>query len=787
VLKCSYEFLGKLYALACRLPEIKPYSRCFKKENTDANKEINMLERYRTMKNSLFKRAVAAAAAVPLALTQCVTCSFAAEEADDVAVIATAEDAASSKSFTMDKILYIAPDKTESEWNLTVKTAIDELYNEGKGSGSFSAQELFKSVIKNARSYKDLAEAALSNVNDPEYTISADGDITVTIDIDNISESLSDKFLYSLGRLNQKLVDKYGDDSLLNIDYSSIDAGGRFTIVIGTSALEEGKTVEANIRFVDSEGNVYGTYDEIMQHIVDVFDSYSFAATTAINNSALLTDDQKAAACQDVYDNIGKYYRFVNAISTNVEKFLNYSHTALSVSEFVADFDAFAGRYTKRDLPESVTEAVSIGIVKKLFADAVGQINDAAEPYTFDITLDDIASFADNELKNVEIGSKWGLMKAYGEFADAEANEVAEYVNSQSTVEGSEYFGKEYVSSYKILRTSLDASNIDDETSLTASAFFDVTRVIVTKDKEIEETTTTTTTTTIVTDTDETTTTTTTTDGEETTTTTTTTDGEETTTTTTTTTDVIDTTTTTTVTAVKNVYVDYEADYGFYSDQDDEFSADQVQNFEVIVEYDQYYTTEAGMKVSTGTTEPVIIKNAKFGFASTPAETYTAETFYHDMALVATEDIKDQFGNVLVKAGEGFIKSNGDAANVPVYVGLKGDTNLDNRITSVDASYILIYYADMQVDGNTPATLKLSLQSELVDDANGIYDNFAAFLGDIDTKIAADDAWSVGKTGRRDESVRSLTATDASQILVFVSIIADGTTSNADAWAQIIK
>jgi hypothetical protein len=775
VLKCSYEFLGKLYALACRLPEIKPYSRCFKKENTDANKEINMLERYRTMKNSLFKRAVAAAAAVPLALTQCVTCSFAAEEAEDVAVIATAEDTASSKSFTMEKILYIAPDKTESEWNLTVKTAIDELYNEGKGSGTISFDKIFDTAVKNARSYKDLAEAGLSNIKDAEYSISPDGDITITIDVDNISESLSDEFLYSLGRLNEKLADKYNDDSLLNIDYSSIDAGGRFTIVIGTSALEDGKTVEANIRFADSDGNVYGTYDEIMQHIVDVIDCYSFAATSAINNSALLTDDQKAAACEDVYTNIGKYYRLVNTAADKVEKFLNYSHTALSVSEFVADIDAFAGRYTKRNLPESVTEAVAVNAVKSIFENIVGQINDAAEPYTFDITLDDIASFADNDLKNVEIGSKFGLMKAYGEFADYEANEVAEYVNSQSTVEGSEYFGKEYVSSYKILRTSLDASELDDETSLSGSAFFDVTRVVVTKDKE-EETTTTTTTTTIVTDTDETTTTTTTTDGEETTTTTTTTEEIETT-----------STTTTTGLAVKNVYVDYEADYGFYSDQDDEFSTDQVQNFEVIVEYDQYYTTDAGMKVSTGTSDPVIIKDAKFGFASTPAETYTADTFYHDMALVATEDITDELGNVLVKAGEGFIKSNGDAANVPVYVGLKGDTNLDNMITSVDASYILIYYADMQVEGNTPETLKLSLQSSLVDDANGIYDNFAAFLGDIDTKVAAEDAWSVGKTGRHDESVRSLTATDASQILVFVSIIADGTTSNADAWAQIIK
>ena len=58
-----------------------------------------MIERYRTMKNSLFKRAIAAASAVPVALTQCLSV------ANAVSVDYTAPVAAKSAdtSFTLDK------------------------------------------------------------------------------------------------------------------------------------------------------------------------------------------------------------------------------------------------------------------------------------------------------------------------------------------------------------------------------------------------------------------------------------------------------------------------------------------------------------------------------------------------------------------------------------------------------------------------------------------------------------------------------------------------------------
>ena len=192
------------------------------------------------------------------------------------------------------------------------------------------------------------------------------------------------------------------------------------------------------------------------------------------------------------------------------------------------------------------------------------------------------------------------------------------------------------------------------------------------------------------------------------------------------------------------------------------------------------------MKVAVGTTDPVEISGAKFTFAATPAETYSTETFKHDIALVATEDITDEAGNVLVKAGEGFKTLAKKDVTVEVYVGLKGDTNLDNSITAVDATYILVYYANLSAGNVDSNKVRLSLANELAEDPSGIYDNFAAFLADVSNEIPATDAWAVGKVSRKDANVqRSVTAVDASKILVFYSQISDGTDA-ATAWAYVL-
>lgn len=91
------------------------------------------------MKNSLLKRAIAAAATVPLALSQCLTYSFAVTADDTAAPTAIADDAASASSITLDKLLYIAPTETKSKWNDLAVSAIKTVVDSGNVTGSVDA------------------------------------------------------------------------------------------------------------------------------------------------------------------------------------------------------------------------------------------------------------------------------------------------------------------------------------------------------------------------------------------------------------------------------------------------------------------------------------------------------------------------------------------------------------------------------------------------------------------------------------------------------------------------
>ena len=90
------------------------------------------------MKNSLFKRVAAAAAAVPLALTQCLTFSSVAAENDAVQVEGNNIQAESGKEISIASLLRIEPDKTVSVWNDKVTEAL--VQNIGT-KGTFDASD----------------------------------------------------------------------------------------------------------------------------------------------------------------------------------------------------------------------------------------------------------------------------------------------------------------------------------------------------------------------------------------------------------------------------------------------------------------------------------------------------------------------------------------------------------------------------------------------------------------------------------------------------------------------
>ena len=115
------------------------------------------------------------------------------------------------------------------------------------------------------------------------------------------------------------------------------------------------------------------------------------------------------------------------------------------------------------------------------------------------------------------------------------------------------------------------------------------------------------------------------------------------------------------------------------------------------------------------------------------------------------------YGNMSV------VNTQGEALTVPVYIGVKGDVNLDNKVNAVDASTALSYYASYQTNGNTKTSVICQNDKNglTVTSPTDILDHFAAFLGDVDTNEYDPNNW---KTMKGD---RTVNAVDASYILSF--------------------
>ena len=172
------------------------------------------------MKNSLFKRAVATVAAVPLALTQSLTCSFAASDVSVPVSVAAAED--TDTSFTLQSLLHIAPDDEDqySDWNFTASNAIDKLLAEGKTTGTINVAKLFDSIAPSTGQYREIFEHVAATVSEAKYEIDSEGNIILSAKVGDISAALSEVFKNSFGLLNEKLAEKYCAPELKNIDYS---------------------------------------------------------------------------------------------------------------------------------------------------------------------------------------------------------------------------------------------------------------------------------------------------------------------------------------------------------------------------------------------------------------------------------------------------------------------------------------------------------------------------------------------------------------------------------------
>ena len=732
------------------------------------------------MKKSFFKRAVATVAAVPLALTQCLTCSFAETTVDtasqaDAAVAAAAGDSV----YTLESLLRIEPDQKYSEWNSNAETALVGLSALGKTTGTINTENFIALAAANAGKYGALVENVLGQVKNVQYRITNKNDIIITADIDNISEALNKDFPLSLGSAVRMLVDGTGAEGLYEIDYTTIDASGKVEIVINSSALAEGTKVPATFTFTPNGGKALDLMGSVA-YANQTIEEYRAIAYAKIDELAEVED--KDGAKEQIDKSFDLYLGRIQAAVDNYMKLvdMNKSKKYDNISGFIGSINRrleIAG--IQRKLPTTGAGIAANPIVSGVFDIVKGMVNNAAAgAASFDITLAELGAFAD-ELTNIEATANGGVYTLSAQFADDEAAEVAEYYNN-SPDEG------QYVNSYKIITGSaaLGGENYID---------LKIERVVITTDKTTTTTTTTTTTepkpddtTTTTTELkpDDTTTTTTEPKPDDTTTTTTEPKPDDTTTTTTTSTTTTTPphfTTTTTVTGVvkelAKTYAEVDSEYGFYFSYEEEFNTAQLGDAKLIKLYDNvavdedgnYVLDEEGNKivVSSESVEEDITGLVDFGIAS-PAKTFDESnlTFRYDVPL-------SYFG-------EDLVDMDGNAITAEAYIGKKGDVTLDNILSASDASSMLIAYTKISAGTGAvdPDTILFTRETMTTDPA-GVLDQFAAFLGDVDCNIT--DNWKAKK------NERAIIGADASYILRAATLLGgsfEGT--EKELWAKVM-
>ena len=111
--------------------------------------------------------------------------------------------------------------------------------------------------------------------------------------------------------------------------------------------------------------------------------------------------------------------------------------------------------------------------------------------------------------------------------------------------------------------------------------------------------------------------------------------------------------------------------------------------------------------------------------------------------------------------GEPLYFQDGSRVVATVYIGVKGDSNLDNMVDSKDATNALAYYAKIQTGGAAETTRLNPDESEIIN-AHPELDVLGKFLVDTELDCYSKDNWKRG-------SMREISSKDASNILAFYS------------------
>ena len=728
------------------------------------------------MKNSLFKRAFAAVAAVPLALTQCLTYTSYAVANDSTQPSAedTGDSAEKKEAYTLKgNLLYISPDQVESTWYSDFYAELIEMGSK-KSTGYIKTEKIVNSILSNSGKYKNTVEelVKLLGEDDIQYAISTSGDVTITGSI--VNPDLSDitgAVKIPMDETLKDLADKYSAPEIADIDFSSVDFSGTYEIVIEGSDLADGNKVDVRAKYTANQGingkTVFAAGeipDFALEKLEDIRKIAHISIEEAVQDSTLSAEakaefdkkiDAYVSRVKKVKNNLNKVYTVErDAQADNMAELIKKINDYADKNKYVDKVDNKLGKEYR--LPSSVTEMVNKSFVANIYDDVLAQLNKALVNYDVQIQSSEIAAFADNELSNLTATAAGGTYTLTGDFPDI--------------------------------------YNVD--TTLATVGLRIYREPVVTTTTTTDSTTTSTTTTTTTNDSSTTTdSTTSTSDGSTSTTTTTdsttsTSNGSTSTSTTidsSTSTSSDSSTSTSTSTStntntgivlngeVKSFSVAADAEgYGFYYSTEKEFHKEQVSGLSLNVVY-----------VDDKTEEIDLIDY--FDFEASPAEKFTKNntTFKYNVALVYKgEDITDITGRVVLANGDTLKDASGYDVGVTAYIGVKGDVNLDTRADAVDATQIQIYYARLSAGLGTTDDTQLSISNTiLVTGADSVYDHFAAFLGDVNQSThVVEDNWKASKSSRQVDTV------DATNISIYYAKASnpDNTDDDETIWNNIL-
>jgi len=692
------------------------------------------------MKNSLFKRAIATAAAVPLALTQCLT--YASAVSTDMIEAPTAVQA-ENDALTLESLLYIPADQTVSKWNMTVSNSLSAVQNR---EGNLDITPYVEDIAKNAGAYSDAVKVVLTKYiipNGVTYEITGSNDIILKGKV--TSPKQYDAYKGTPGEALKNVGDKYGVPGLINqVTFEDVDVSGEITVTIKASELGTSTKLPVSIEYKTADGS-YGA-GQLPAWAKGKVLEIQAVAEKAIKEK--VAADKVDAAIADYEAQIKKITDKLDKADAKIDSALKYSQSGdyANVAAIIAEANAkLAEKNFKKQIPATATDIATNATVAKAYDQA---LKIAAPNGEIAITAAELGAFADS-IKAITASLAGGVGTGTGTFDDAEKDAVIAYY-----ADGSKGFTVK--DSYKQIKATVDFSGIKSVDA--GSVDVQIERVLVTETTTTTPTTTTSTTTTTTTSTDTTSTDTTTTSTETTTSTDTTTTSTETTSTDTTSTSTDTTTTSTTsmpadvtvTTSVVKSYVTADTDYAFYLNTEEEFDKAQVSNVILHTSYVEGYTID-GQTIITKEGEDIKDITADINFGSaTPSNTYKQDntTFKY---------------SVPVYGADGVLTDNeGKNLTVTVYIGVKGDTNLDSVANAVDASQVLAFYAKTSTQGRAVYDVILS-ESKLVSTPDGLYEEFAAFLSDVHHDASV----TVGRDAKKDS--RSITANDASNILAYYS------------------